>query len=216
MKNISSYSIALCMAFSVLLAAACALPGASRSTEKHSFMLRAEPYATPVAAVTARSCLSLRVNLPESAPGLNTVRMAYSMEAHRLDYYAFNEWVATPARMIAGLIETRLDASGLFAAVVSGSSDIRTDLRMDSELLLLQQDFNNGSSAVSLAVKINLVGVATRSLLESKTFSYRVPASAENAEAGVEAANHAVEQFLGDLVSTLSALIETLECPPQA
>lgn len=216
MKSLSRNSLFLFIAVSVMLTAACSLPGASKSTEKQAFVLRGEPFAPPPAAVTSRPCLSLRVSLPESAPGINTVRMAYSSEPNQLDYYAYNEWVATPARMLASLVETRLDASGLFRAVISGSSDIRTDLRMDWEVLSLQQDFSNGSSSVSLSVKVNVIDVAQRFLLESKTFSYRVPGAGENAEAGVGAANHAAEQFLGDLIRTLSATIKAVECLPRA
>ena len=111
------------------------------------------------------------------------------------------------------MIETRLDESGLFGAIVAGSSDIRTDLRLDSEVLSLQQEFEDGTSNVTLAVKVNLVKVSNRSLINSRTFSYRVAADEQNAEAGVVAANLATERFLDDLARFVSSAVKPMECP---
>lgn len=213
MKNLTRTIVVLSFTASALLIAACSLPGRPASTPTQTFVLQGNPVWQPPPGQVVKPCLSLRVSLPESAPGLNTVRMAYTTEPNRLDYYAWHEWVATPARMIAVIMETRLDKTGMFGAVVSGSSDINTDLRLDSEILSLQQDFSKAGSSVSLAIKVKLVDVVDRSLLASKTFSYRLPASGENAEAGVLAANQAAENFLGELAEVLSASIHPIDCP---
>ena len=205
-------SFFLLVAASVLLIASCSLPGPSQRPAKQTYVLQGGPVSQPSEAMTSKPCASLRVSLPGSAPGINTVRMAYTTEPNRLDYFAYNEWVATPARMIASMMESRLDALGLFSAVVLGSSDIKTDFRLDSEVQALQQDFTKGTSTVTLSIKVALVEVANRSLLNSKTFSYREPADGENAEAGVAAANRAAEHFLVDLTAFLSASINPAFC----
>jgi len=194
----SKNSFFLLVAASVLLIASCSLPGPSGRPAKQTYVLQ--------------GCASLRVSLPGSAPGINTVRMAYTTEPNRLDYFAYNEWVATPARMIASMMESRLDALGFFSTVVLGSSDIKTDFRLDSEVQVLQQDFAKGISTVNLTIKVTLIEVASRSLLNSKTFSYREPADGENAEAGVAAANRAAEHFLVDITAFLSASINPAFC----
>jgi len=139
--------------------------------------------------------------------------MVYSTQAPRLDYFAYHEWADTPARMIAAMIETRLDASGLFGAVLRGSSDVRTDLRLDSELMRLQQNVKGADSAVELTIKVSLVDVSSRSLLDAKTFSYKQTASGANPEAGAAAANQAANRFLADLTAFLSRSIARFNCP---
>jgi ABC-type uncharacterized transport system auxiliary subunit len=202
----------LLVAIGVLLIAACSLPGPSQRPAKQTYVLQGGPVSQPREAMISKPCASLRISLPGSAPGINTVRMAYTTELNRLDYFAYNEWVATPARMIASMMESRIDALGLFSAAILGSSDIKTDFRLDSEVRVLQQDFANGTSTVTLTIKVTLIEVANRSLLNSKTFSYREPADGENAEAGVAAANRAAKHFLVDLTAFLSESINPAFC----
>ena len=212
MNTQSRYILVLLVAASVLLIAACSLPGPSKRPAMQTYLLQGGPVSQPAEVMTPRPCVSLRVGLPGSAPGINTARMAYTTEPNRLDYFAYHEWVATPARMISSMMESRLDTLGLFSAVILGSSDIKTDFRLDSEVQALQQDFAKGTSTVVLIIKVTLIDVANRSLLNSQTFSYREPAKGENAEAGVAAANRAAEHFLVDLTAFLSESIGPLEC----
>lgn len=138
--------------------------------------------------------------------------MAYTTEPPRLDFFAYHEWVDTPARMTAAMMEARLDSSALLGVIVSGSSDIRTDLRLDSEIKSLQQDFSGVSSTLHLAIKASLVDVSSRSLLGSKTFSYEEVVNGENAEAGVAAANRAADRFLADLTTFVAESIARFDC----
>jgi len=191
---------------------ACSLPGPSQQVEKQYFVLQDQGVSTAVSNPGAMPCFSLRITTPGSAAGLNTARMAYSTEPNRLDYFAYHEWIAPPAKMIASLMESRLQASGLFSAVLAGSPDVRTDLRLDSEVLVFQQDFTGDGGTLNFTARVNLVEVQTRSLLGSEIFDYREPA-AGNAEAGVAAANRAVDRFLDDLSGFLYTSSTKINCP---
>lgn len=196
-----------------LLISACGLPGNQKSAQKEVFILQAEQISSRPGNLASRPCLSLRIRQPESAPGLDTARMAYRTDSNRIDYFAYNEWVASPARMMAALMEARLDESGMFGSIVSGSSDIRTDLRLDSHVLSLYQDFTGETGAALLSVKVNLIDVSGRTLMNSETFSYRVPANERNAESGAVAANQAAGRFLDDLTNFISVAIDPMKCP---
>ena len=191
----------------------CSLPGKSAAPPRQTYLLQdnATPGASP--ATQARQCLSLRVNAPAAAPGFSTIRMVYTRQSPRLDYFARNEWADAPARMLATMMEARLDSSGLFGAVLSGSSDVRTDLRLDAELKSLQQDFSGEASTLGLQVKVSLVMVSDRSLLASKTFSYTETAGGDPAS-GVAAADRAAQQFLTDLTAFVAEAISPLNCAP--
>ena len=191
---------------------ACSLPGPAQQPAKQFFVLQDQGVSNPAPGPVSNPCFSLRITTPASAAGLNTTRMAYSTEPNRLDYFAYHEWIAPPAKMIASSMELRLQAAGLFSVVLVDSPDIRTDLRLNSEMQVLQQDFTGNGDTLNLSIRVNLVEVATRTLLGSETFSYREPAG-ENAEAGVLAANRAANLFLDDLTAFLAAAIEKIECP---
>jgi len=210
--KLSACRLAVIVVFT-LCAVACSLPGKSQTSARQTYRLQGDGSWDAPAADATRHCLSLRVTTPVSAPGFGTARMAYSTRAPRLDYFAYHEWVDTPARMIAAMMETRLDASGLFGAVLMGSSDVRTDLRLDSELRSLQQNIDGNDSAVELVVKVSLVDVSSRSLLGTRTFHYKQTADGANAEAGVAAANRAADEFLTDLTGFVSGSIARFRCP---
>lgn len=190
---------------------ACSMPGPAKITEKQLYVLKAPDMSNAVDPAS-EACFSLRISNTRSAAGFNTSRMAYSKEPDRLEYFAYHEWAAPPAKMIASMMESGLSASGLFSVVLAGSPDIRTDLRLDSELQILQQDFSAGKNTVQLGVKVSLVEPATRSLKSSRTFSYREAADAENAEAGVAAANRAANRFMADLATFLREIIRKDDC----
>jgi len=197
-----------------LLISACALPlpGSKSSKTPQTYFLQDESGGSPVPAAEVRSCVTLRIGSPGSAPGFTSESMAYVQQAERMDYFAYHKWVDTPARMLAILMEKRLDSSGLLGAVVSGSPDIRAGLKLDSTVIRLQQDFTGTGSAVELSVKVKLMDSRDRSLLGSRTFSYTEQANAENPEAGVAAANRAVQQFLSDLVVFVAQSIAPITC----
>lgn len=201
----------LLIAIIVSLIAGCGLPRPQQSTVKRTYLLQGNQAAAAPAAVS-RPCVTLRITAPGSAPGFMTSRMAYTKEPQRLDYFAYHEWVDTPARMIASMIEHRIDHSGMFGAVVSGSSDVRADLRLDSELTGPLHDFNAGRSDVVLKIKARLIDISSRSLLSSRTFSYVETSNGANPGAGVAAANRAAERFVVDLVGHLSESVQHIEC----
>jgi cholesterol transport system auxiliary component len=205
-----------CTAAVLLMAAGCGgLPGKSQGTPHRTYLLQGSGTPGISASATARHCLSLRVGAPAAAPGYGTARMAYTKAPQRLDYFAYHEWVDSPARMIGAAIGARLDASGLLGAIVTGSSEVRTDLRLDAELQRLQQDFTGAGSVLDLSIKVSLVDVTRRSLVSAKTFSYKEAAGGDP-ETGVAAANLALERFLGELTEFVADSIAGLACPAES
>ena len=199
----------------LLFMSGCGLSGGMPGTKtiaRQAYVLQGDGISGAVAVAAARPCLSLRVSATASAPGYGTTRMAYTTQPPRLDYFAHNEWADLPARMLAALMETRLDASGLLGTVLTGSSDIRTDLRLDSELKSLRQDFTGDHSTLSLEIKVTLVDVSGRSLLHTKTFRYTEAGDGSGPEAGARAANRAVNRFLAELTVFVADSIARFDC----
>lgn len=202
----------LIAALACCLAACGSLPTGQTATARQTWLLHGDSVSSTSAAADTRPCLSLRVSIPASAPGFGTTRMAYMSQPSRLNYFAFNEWIDTPARMVAAMMESRLEASGLLGAVMTGSSDVRADVRLDSEIKNLLQDFNGTDSSVSLMIKVRLIDVSSRSLLKSKIFSYSETADNASPEAGVAAANRAAARFLADLTVFVADSIAGFQC----
>lgn len=138
--------------------------------------------------------------------------MAYSVAPQQLDYFAHHEWADTPAKLLASMLEYRLDKINLFGAVVSGSSDVRTDYRLDLTLARLVQNVSGESSGIAMEIKASLIDVSNRSIVKSRLLSYTESTGGANPIAGVHAVNNAAEQFFADVLEILSDAIAPDDC----
>jgi cholesterol transport system auxiliary component len=134
--------------------------------------------------------------------------MAYTEQAHRIEYFASHRWADSPARMLEPLLLRALETSGLFAAVLQTPTTVRFDLRLDTEVLRLVQVFEPTASRVELAVRVSLVDMMKRRVLLSDVLEVSEPASERTPYAGVIAANLAVDELLARLQEVLRPAIE--------
>ena len=139
---------------------------------------------------------TLMVSAPRAAPGFDSRHMVYMREKHRLEHFARNEWVDTPARMLAPLIVAALVPGAAFSAVLTAPSPAMGDLQLDTDSLRLHQDFSSVPSRVRFALRATLTDSRTRRVLAWRDFEQVVPALADTPEGGVEAANRAVQLAL--------------------
>lgn len=151
------------------------------------------PVITSIAAPT------LIVNPPHAATGFDSRRIVYVREIHKLEYFAHSEWVDTPARMLAPLIVAALENHGIFRAVVPAPSAAAGDLRLDSEIKRLQQDFGSSPSRVRFTLRAYVVDNTTRRVLAWREFDESVVAASDDPYGGVVAANRAVQNVLEQL-----------------
>ena len=155
---------------------------------------RAVPYRSmPDAAPT------LVVTPPYAASGFDSRRMIYVRATQKLEYFAHNEWIDTPARMLAPLIVAATTASGAFRAVVPTPSSASGDLRLDTTIIRLQQEFGSGASRVRFTLRADLVESTSRRVVAWREFDFSVDAASEDARGGATAAGLAVAAALEDL-----------------
>jgi cholesterol transport system auxiliary component len=149
----------------------------------------------------ASTGLTLIVSPPHAAAGFDSQRIVYMRKADQLEYFAHNQWVDTPARMLTPLIVAAIESSGAFRAVVNTPSPAAGEMRLDTEVLRLQQDFTSTPSQVRFALRAYLVESATRQVIASRQFEATVPAASEDPHGGVVAATLAVQSVLAGLAT---------------
>ena len=132
-------------------------------------------------------------------PGFDTSRMAYLREPNRLEYFAHNQWVEAPARMLTPLVAQALEASSAYSAVVQASSSVATALRLDTELIHLAQDFSAKPSRMRLQVRAQLVDIQTQTIRAGRLFEVQAASASEDARGGVAALNHVLPEMLTQL-----------------
>jgi cholesterol transport system auxiliary component len=152
-------------------------------------------------ATMSQTAPTLIVSPPHAASGFDSQHIIYVREPHQLEYYAHNEWVDTPARMIAPLIVAAIENSGRFRAVVVTPSAAAGDLRLDTEIMRLQHDLGSQPSHVHFTMRAYIVDNTTRQVLAWREFDEAIAVPSEHPYGVVVAANRAVQTVLEQLAS---------------
>lgn len=142
---------------------------------------------------------TLIVSPTTAAPGFDSQHIIYVRVAHQLEHFAHSEWVNTPARMLAPRIIAAIETAGGFRGVASATSGIAGDMRLNTEVLRLQQEFGSGPSRVRFTLRASLLDNATRQVISWREFDETVAAESENPYGGVVAANRAVQIVMEQL-----------------
>lgn len=142
---------------------------------------------------------TLIVNPPRAAAGFDSQRIIYLREAHKLEYFANSEWVDPPARMLGTLLVASLQNTGAFRAVVLAPGTAVGEMRLETDLIRLQQEFQTRPSRVHFTLRATLLDEKTRRVLAWREFDATVPSPSDDPYGGVLAANLAVQSVLKDL-----------------
>lgn len=153
------------------------------------------PAKPPLAAAVS----TLVVNEPRAAPGYGTRQIAYVRTPHQLEYFAFSEWVEPPALMLAPLLARAIESTGAFRAVVRAPTAVAGDMRLETELVRLQQDFSVVPSRVRLTVRAALIDTATRRVVASREFDADAMSASEDPSGGVVAANQVARRVAAEV-----------------
>ena len=152
----------------------------------------------------AKNAPTLIVSPPHAASGFDSQRIIYTRATHQLEYFSHSEWIDTPARMLAPLIVAAIENSGKFRGVVLTPSAAAGELRLDTEIVRLQQEFDTQPSRVRLTLRAILIDNTTRSVLAWREFDESVAATSDGPYGGVVAANQAVQSVLSKLAKLCS------------
>ncbi len=145
------------------------------------------------------SALTLVVTPPHAAAGFDSRRMIYVRTAQKLEYFAHNEWIDTPARMLVPLIVAAVAGSEAFRAVVPTPSSASGGLRLDTTIIRLQQEFGSGPSRVRFTLRADLVESTSRRVVAWREFDITTGAASDDPAGGASAAALAVAAALEEL-----------------
>jgi cholesterol transport system auxiliary component len=155
-------------------------------------------YPNPPTTVTPGN-ETILVATPKAEPGFDTPLIAYQQRPYGLDYFVNSRWVDTPAQMLHRLIVDTLAGTDAFATVLALPTPVEGDLRLETTLIRLQQDFTQQPSQVRLVLRATLIDIDTDRLLDSRFIEASQAAPSEDAYGGVQAANEALRDVLAEL-----------------
>jgi cholesterol transport system auxiliary component len=155
--------------------------------------------ALPAAKPPSRRGPTIVVSRPGAGAGYDTFQMAYFERDYRLDYFAYNEWVDPPAVMLRHSLKDMLRGTGRFSAVTGDARGVASDLRLDTTLVAMHQDFRTQPSVGRVIVEVQIVDLEGRRILGTRTFEAQAPAPSDDAYGGVVAINEALTRLLAEI-----------------
>jgi cholesterol transport system auxiliary component len=184
---------------------ACQVLGKASTPPPALYALDSAPVPTvqQVPGTATGAKLTLIIGTPHAASGFDTQRIVYVREDHQLEYFALSEWVDPPARMLGPLLVSAAQQTGAFAAVVLTSGTAAGDLRLNTDILQLQHNFQTRPSRVQLTLRAYLTDEKTRRVLAWKEFHGEVAAANDSPQGGVAAANRVVQEVLAQVAQFL-------------
>ncbi len=185
----------------VLLAAitlaGCLLPQYN-SPPPQTYLLEVGGFSPPTARRSSGK--TLLVAVPKAAPGFDSNRIAYTKEPLKLDYYSNSVWSDTPAKMLLPIMVRAFEGTGAFKAVIAPPAPTLADMRVDVDVIRLQQEFMTQPSRVRLTARIKVLNMKSGHVLATQVFEVLEPAPSEDAYGAARATNAAVQKILGDMI----------------
>jgi cholesterol transport system auxiliary component len=204
-NTVARWARVLAVALSALSLCACSVLSKASSPPPAFYTLDAAPDPTTTTGSSAApgSQLTLIISAPYAASGFDSQRMVYVHEDHKLEYFSHSEWVDPPARMLWPLLVSTAQQSSAFAAVVQASGTAAGDLRLNTDILRLQHNFQRSPSRVQLTLRATLTDEKTRRVLAWQEFHGEAEATTDTPQGGVVAANRVVQEVLTQVAQFL-------------
>lgn len=162
----------------------------------------------PAKIPTGKTEKVLQISMPQAAPGFDSAALVYVRTPYVLEHYSQNQWVDTPARMLLPLLVWMMEATGKFGAVLSATApNLTGELRLDTEIVRLQQEFFTKPSQVHLVLRVQLLDLVANRVVATRLFEIIEPATTDDAAGGVSATNRAIGKVLEELAQFLLATV---------
>lgn len=142
---------------------------------------------------------SLLITPPEALAGYDSVQMLYVNKPFEISSFVHNAWIAPPADMLLPLLLQSLQRTGYFYVVATSPYSEKTDYRLDTQLLELQQNFLKKPSEITLKVKFVLTRTSDNGVIGSQLIDLQVPCPMDTPYGGVLAANKATQSLTAEV-----------------
>lgn len=192
----------------VLFLSSCALGPVETSAPRTYFLNPEISWKNPHGYGELIGTSILLITQPKPQSGFDTARMAYLLRPYEINYFAFNQWADTPARMVQQIMVENIDKTGLWRAVLPAAGTAPAQYRLDSDNLILEQQFFSHPSRVRLSVRAQIIDTKRPAILATRYFEVLEVAPTEDAYGGVQAANHAAAKLLIELATWLDAVMK--------
>ena len=178
-------------------------------------LLRDAAQSTPSSARRAEPLV--RALLIQPLPGdalADTASIAYSRRAHQFAFYQLASWAEWPSRELPRLLQRRLEARGVAAAVGMLGEPMRADWLLTIGVDTLHHDLSTAPGQARLALTAELFDRRHRTRIARRQFEASTPTASADSAAAAAALSVAVAQAFDALVPWLESELQSAATRP--
>lgn len=145
----------------------------------------------------------VKVIFPESLREQMSEKMNFSYSNSEYGTYLNSEWSNTMGKLLQGTLIGVLEKSRLFRIVLSDSSTLQENDRLESNIFTFEHRVRGERSEAIVSIQFTLIDADTGKLIKTKRFSYKEATPTVDADGYVKATNIVIERLSTDLVKWL-------------
>jgi len=140
----------------------------------------------------------LKVEKPYFTRDFASTAMEYEKNGVLYEY-AYSKWSSPVSEMLGNLLTHMSETSGVFKDALMASSESKSDFILESTILSFRQYINEEKSSAIFEIKLSLINAQSKTLIDSKRFSYKEPCKEFSAKGGVDTFAFIMKQFEKDV-----------------
>ncbi|NOR55951.1 MAG: hypothetical protein GQ531_07055 [Sulfurovum sp.] len=145
----------------------------------------------------------LQVSYPESLREQMSQKMNFSYSESDYGTYLNSEWSNHMSKLLQGTLMDVLESSKLFKAVLSDSTTLHVNYRLESDIFAFEHRVRGNASYAVVSIQFTLINADTGRLIKSKRFNYKEATLSTNAKGYAHATNVAIAKLNRDLLNWL-------------
>ena len=143
---------------------------------------------------------SIKITYPQSLREQMSQKMNFSYSVNDRGTYQNSEWSNNMSKLLQGTLIDVFDRSRLFKAVLSDTSTLKENYRLESNIFAFEHRVRGEQSHSVLSIQFALINADTGKLVKSKRFSYQEPTLSTDAKGYAEATNRVIVKLSQDLL----------------
>lgn len=158
---------------------------------------------TTIAKSSHYQSKTIKITYPQSLREQMSQKMNFSYSINDRGTYQNSQWSNNMSKLLQGTLIDILERSRLFKAVLSDTSTLKENYRLESNIFAFEHRVRGDVSHAVISIQFTLIDANTGKLVKSRRFSYQEPTPSTDAKGYASATSVIMTRLSGDLVGWL-------------
>ena len=159
---------------------------------------------TSIAQNSTYKTKTIKITYPQSLREQMSQKMNFSYSMSDRGTYQNSEWSNNMSKLLQGTLIDILERSRLFKAVLSDTSTLKENYRLESNIFAFEHRVRGELSQAVVSIQFTLIDADSGKLVKSRRFSYQEPTPSTDAKGYARATNTLMRRLVHDLVEWIN------------